>query len=188
MESNSIFYTSRYGRSFAVPMLAYEYMGVEFSKEGVAEDEEKIGEVYRTALEEICKVKFNKDTLQELVSRAQGTMSEASGGEGKSNKPPKKGFTSTFYKYFLDLPADKLLLQVCGNDYKVAEHLYCVLDRDDTMEVIAGYTARLQQDHGVMLEACAFGFGGEASGGGGGVVELDPADEEAVKQTFKGLF
>ena len=192
MNTPSIFYTARYGRSFAIPMLAYEFMGLEFAKDGVAEDEKMVVQVYREALEGICKVKYTTENLKELVDRSQRIAKEASETATASDRPapkPKKGFTTGFYKYFLDLPADKLLLQVCGNDYAAAENLYCSMDREDAMELVSGYIARLQQDQGVMLEACAFGFGGEASGGSSGeVVDLDPGDIASAKETFKGLF
>ena len=185
----SVFYTAKYGRAFAIPMLAYEFLGIEFNKEGVAEDEKRINEVYREVLEDICKVKFNAENLSELVKRSQGMATEAAEAEGRGPTKTKKGFTTSFYSYLLALPADKLILQACGNDYDTARNLYCVMDREDAMDIVSGYISRLQHDQGVMLEACAFGFGGEASGGGGGEENVvDMGNPETVKAAFNKLF
>ena len=178
----------KYGRPFAIPMLAYEFLGLEFSKEGVAEDGKRVNEVYREVLEDICKVKFNEENLRELVKRSQEMAAEAEEAGGKVKARAKKGFTTQFYAYLLALPADKLLLQACGNDYATAMNLYCVMDREDAMDVVSGYITRLQNDQGVMLEACAFGFGGNASGDGGEEHVIDMENPEAVKAAFNKLF
>ena len=186
----SMFYVNKITRPFNVPMLAFEVAFIEINKLGDDLTEERLISIYSDVLVSQCKVEVSQQNLDHLVNviSTSSTIEDSVKASAKSSQ--KGGFTSQFYKYFLDVPIDQMLLQICGYDMQKAEYLYCVADREDTLKVVEAYTTRLQQDHMVMLESCVCGFGGDMkSSDSDHAKEYNVSDNiEEAKQAFKNLF
>jgi len=165
-------------------MLAFEYLAIEFS-EMTDIDDNGVLKVYNHVLKDFCGVEpDDKKNFSYLTKRITELREESSSSSKEEESNPdipkpkaKDGFCTEFYKLLLDFPTDELLLQMTGYDLTKAEQLYCMEDREDVKTLLKTYVSRLQIDHSVMLQATAYGFGGEASSGSG---DTKPQVSEAL--------
>jgi len=157
----SLFYNHKLGRKFPVSLMALEMYSIKV--QGAKED----NEVYDTliyVLANACGVKSaTKEDIEYFISRITEVAEELNKREGKSEvkESPKKSFGSSYMEYLHGLSVDSAILKMVGYDITAATALYCDIDREDTMSLVADYFSGEAEENLVKMEASMYGNGGK---------------------------
>lgn len=154
----SLFYQHTYGRRFPVPLLALEVYAQNIS---AAKTDNDIYDVLVQLLSSVCKVKSPcKEDIEYFVKRLQEVDRSLKKDEPKAAPgTPRKSFGTSFSDYLQNLSLDSAVLRMTGYDMQAASRLYCEVDRDDVMVLVADYYSGKAEENLVAMEAAMYGSG-----------------------------
>ncbi len=161
-DTPSLFYNHKFGRKFPISLMALEMYAIEV--EGAAEDNEVYDALVRV-LAKACDVKSpSKEDIEYLISRITTVGKELAdnkkeSGEGEGKGAKGKSFGTSYMEYLHNLSVDSAILKMVNYDIGAATALYCDIDRDDTMELIAEYFSGAAEENLVKMEASMYGSG-----------------------------
>lgn len=153
----SIFYSARFERPFPVPLLAFERLANLADLPPLA--------AARQVLSEVCRISEPPEAaciyLLDRFKSASESAQELSNGEiSEGSQASYRGLGTSFTDFFRSLDTSRILLIATGYDYKKAEYLYCVVDRDEAMQVVKDYLRMQEECNTYRYEAALYGFGG----------------------------
>lgn len=185
----SPFYNQRFSRRFDLPLLAYEMLWGHFTEGDLdPQDEVVVSKIYKEVLITVCGIPNpSKEDLDYFVAKSIEVSKGFKEEDKDKSRPYKRGFSTEFYKMLAETPIYDLVTQMCSYNYKEADRLYSVVDREDTLHFLDIYLTRVKHDQQVLLEACVYGAGGGFGKGSGAVAEHDltkGGGEELLKKLF----
>ena len=174
-DTPSVFYQHKFGRRFPVPLMAFEMYSVTVCG---AQTDMEVYDVLIKVLTKACNIKSQSDPELEkdiayLIERITDVGKELNISQEKSDNviTPSKSFGTSYMEYLHDLSVDSAILRMVTYDIEAANRLYCELDRDEVMVLIAEYFSGKAEENLVKMEASMYGNGGKYQADKGGNAE-----------------
>lgn len=186
-DSASIFYQHKYGRRFPVSLMALEMYAVEVDG---AESDNDVYDALVKVLTKACQVKEpSKEDGDYLISRITSIGKELA---DKAPKVPEgasksKSFGSSYMEYLHDLSVDSSVLKMVSYDMTAATKLYCEIDRDDVLKLVAEYFSGKAEENLVKMEASMYGNGGKYKNDRGAVSGPGKTHDISTPEGFANL-
>lgn len=161
-ETPSIFYQHTVGLRFPIPLMAFEVYSVAVTS---AETDNDVYDVFITVLTKHCGVTDpSEDDIAYLIERITTVGKELGLDTDKDKdkgKPKTRSFGTSFMEYLHTLKIDSAVLKMVNYDVTAATKLYCELDRDSVMRLVAEYFSGKAEENLVRMEASMYGNGGK---------------------------
>jgi len=150
----SIFYWPKDSASFPIPLIAFEH----FERLSQAHTLEEAA--YFT-LRGCCGIQSpGTPALHYFFQKLQEVRPKKDPSEAKT---PSRSLGTSFNKFLLGIPPDRLLLMACSFDFVKAEHLYAKVDFSVAVQAIEDYLNYLQESNLYQFESVMYGTGNRYS-------------------------
>lgn len=166
----SIFYASRFARPFSVPILAFQRLA-----QLRQVDTDCTDALLMTLRDCVGLANPTKEQVDYFLHRIESACADQT--QGAVSEASDQLTRGTHYREFLQsLSIDRTLLLMCAGDYVRAEYLYCQVDRDDVLQMVADFRSEKLEANEYMFESVLYAMGGSYKGD-------EPGDDDDMDLT-----